>query len=325
MNRPHEILLGPLCLAVLAAAFCVWSASGNEVNICITAGCTLFQDTTVAGVSLWWLGSGMFALLALLALTGAAGLGLIAAGFALLGDIGLLLLMSMTAPCVSCLLVAVFFALLFSGFRQAARRQSGSNAKPTRSALLMLWGLLFIVNVGAALRAQAEVWAITDNSAEATVRMFYSPSCPSCKEGIAALSGHVDVAFYPLAESEADIYKVARMKGLLDSGASMTEALAAAQDVTAPTGMSAISPDMLLLRLRMLRNKAHVFMAGAQTVPFFEYHGLPSMLVKQNKPAQVGQNAPVPPQASPPSAANSAELPLDPQISGQCSGTTPCP
>ena len=79
----------------------------------------------------------------------------------------------------------------------------------------------------------------------------------------------------------------------------------------------------LLLRLRMLRNKAHVFMAGSQTVPFFEYHGLPAMLKKGTK-QQAGQ-APLPLTPTLPPATGSAELPLDPQVAGQCSGTTPCP
>lgn len=119
MKRSREILTGSLCVTLLAAAFCVWSAFGNDVNFCVTAGCSLYQDFTVGGVSLWWLGTGTFALLALLALLGAAAAGRLLAGLALLGDICLLLLMALTAPCVSCLVVAVFFALSYLGFRQA--------------------------------------------------------------------------------------------------------------------------------------------------------------------------------------------------------------
>ena len=59
MNRPRQTLPGLLCLAVLASAFWIWSALGNEVNICVTSGCVLFQDTSVAGVSLWWFGGVM--------------------------------------------------------------------------------------------------------------------------------------------------------------------------------------------------------------------------------------------------------------------------
>jgi len=325
MKRDHQLLPGILSIAVLAAAFCIWSAFGNEVNLCVTSGCALFQDTSVAGISLWWAGGVTFTALAAAALMGAAQLGVVLAGLALLGDICLLLLMAVTAPCVSCLIVACFFAMIYTGFRQAAHhsRSSLPGDKPGRSLLLILWGVLFIVNTGTALRTQADVWAITDNGNEASVRMFFSPSCPSCQEGITLLSGHVDVAFYPLAESEGDIYKVARMQRLMDNGSSLADALAKAQDVTAPSPMAATAPDMLLLRLRMLRNKAHVFMAGSQTVPFFEYHGLPSMLKKSAK--QPAGQAMLPAAQTPPSTTGSTDLPLDPQVAGQCSGTTPCP
>jgi hypothetical protein len=275
MNRPHEILTGPLCLALLATAFCVWSALGNEVSICVTAGCSLYQDSTVAGIPLWWLGTGAFAVLAGLALLGLAAAGRTLAGIFLLGDIFLLALMALTAPCVSCLAVAVFFALLYLGFRQAAAARSRS-PRPGRSALLLLWLALFVVNVGAVARTLAQVWPITENGEEATVRMFFSPSCPSCREGIRILSGHVDVAFYPVAENEADVYKAARMEELLQQGQSMAQALEGAQQAQQPVGLAAWRPDHLWLRFRLLRNKAHIFLSGGQAVPFFEYHGLPA-------------------------------------------------
>ena len=103
-------------MAALAAGFCIWSALGNEVNLCVTSGCALFQDTSIAGISLWWAGGITFAALAAAALMGAAQLGMVLAGFALLGDIGLLLLMAVTAPCVSCLIVA-FTGCCFASFR----------------------------------------------------------------------------------------------------------------------------------------------------------------------------------------------------------------
>ncbi len=111
MNRSHEIVTGALCLALLGAAFCAWSALGNEVNLCVTAGCSLYQDTALAGISLWWLGAGAFAVLSFLALLGLAHWGRILAALTLAGDVALLLVMALTAPCVSCLIVAIFFAL----------------------------------------------------------------------------------------------------------------------------------------------------------------------------------------------------------------------
>ncbi|WP_165175028.1 hypothetical protein [Desulfovibrio sp. ZJ369] len=342
MNRPRDIFTGALCIALLGAAFCIWSAFGNDVNFCVTAGCSLYQDFTLGGISLWWAGCVTFALLALTALLGAATLGRAVAGLALLGDTCLLLLMALTAPCVSCLVAAVLFALSYLSFRQAeARSGRGREPRTRRSLLLWVWAALFIVNVGAVARSQAALWPITENGDEASVRMFFSPSCPSCREGVALLSGHVDVAFYPLAENDNDIYKVANMRRLLDTGMNLAEALAQSQEVARPSGLAAWSPDLLWLRFRMLRNKAHVFSSDAQTVPFFEYHGLPAMLVKQSKHSSPRSQAtppqapaspfsaepPMPdrPSAVPPQPGADATLPLEPQVAGQCGGPTPCP
>ncbi len=334
MNRPHEILIGPLCLALLATTFSAWSALGNEVSICVTAGCSLYQDSAIAGIPLWWLGAGIFAALAGLALLGQAAAGRALAGLALLGDVFLLALMAFTAPCVSCLVAAVFFALLYLGFRQATATRNRAS-RPGRSVLLAVWLVLFIVNVGAVARSLAQVWPLTDNGEEATVHMFFSPSCPSCREGIRVLSGHVDVAFYPVAENEADVYKTARMMELLDQGQSMAQALEGAQQAQPPTGLAAWWPDHFWLRFRLLRNKAHIFLSGGQAVPFFEYHGLPSMLTRQggNPARNQGQSPPL--SSAAPQGQNGfvpttdptlpAELAPPPQIAGQCSGPVPCP
>ncbi|MBO4301603.1 MAG: hypothetical protein J5861_08390 [Desulfovibrio sp.] len=318
MRSSHKMLPGLLCLAALALFFCLWSASGNGVNLCRTAGCTLFQDATLAGFSLWWFGACAFALMALMALMGAAWWGHKLATLLLVADMGLLLLMASTAPCVNCLMAAVFFALLYCGFRRANfYNTQPTQTSPPRSFLLLLWGLLFIVNVGTAIRGEFGVWALTDNAGDATVRMFFSPSCPSCREGITLLSGHVDVAFFPVEEDEQDVRKVALMRQYLAQGASMVEALEQAQS---PSSIPEYSPDLLLLRLHMLRNKAHVFLAGSTSIPFFEYQGLPSMLRKRETPRPTGAA----PSLHSPSSDN-AILPLDPQIAGQCSGSVPCP
>ncbi len=312
MKQSREILTGPLCIALLAAAFCIWSAFGNAVNFCAATGCLLYQDFTVGGISLWWLGTGSFAALSLL------------------GDICLLLLMALTAPCVSCLVAAVFFALTYLTFRQAEQRQARVRGiQPRRSVLLLVWLLLFTVNVGAVARAQTTVWPITEGAEDA---------CPSCREGVNILSGHVDVAFYPLAENDNDVYRTAQMRRLLDTGMSLADALAQSLNVAPPRGFAALSPDLLWLRFRMLRNKAHVFSAGAQTVPFFEYHGLPGMLVQARQDRQPASSASsrTDSRADMPAssarddqngaqAGQDATLPLDPQVAGQCGGASPCP
>ncbi|MBQ9405846.1 MAG: hypothetical protein IJU37_03790 [Desulfovibrio sp.] len=321
MNRPHTVLPGLVLLSLLAAFFCFWTASGNESGLCVTAGCSLFQDTSIFGISLWWFGVCAFGVLAFLALLGATGWGTLLAGVFLLADTALLLLMAITSPCTNCLLAALCFALLYVGFRRAhvQRSQSMHPEAPRRSLLLLIWGLFFVLNLGEALRTAPGLWAISDNAQEATVHMFFSPSCPSCREGIALLSGHVDVAFYPVAERDQDLAMIAEMQQLLAQGESMATAVNKAQSAQELGGLAAFAPKALFLRLRLLRNKAHVFLAGSSAIPFFEFHGLPAMLTRTSRNTR-------PPRATPDSAYRpSPDLPLDPQIAGQCSGTAPCP
>ena len=287
MNRSHAILAGPLFFALLGTAFCVWSALGNDVNFCVTTGCTLYQDFTIAGISLWWFGTAAFGALAGLALLGAAEWARIIAALAILGDICLLLLMAFTAPCISCLVAALLFAIIYFLLRREPAPQSRMRPEERRhSVLLWVWAALFVVNVGAVARSQADVWPILDESENPVTRMFFSPSCRYCIEGINALSGNVDVAFYPLAETEADVWKVARMRALLDEGLNIAQALAQSQNASAPSTFASWRPGMMLLRFRLLRNKAHVFAAGSQGVPFFEQRGLPGDIRERVERAQ---------------------------------------
>ena len=345
MKRPRDILVSPLLISLLAATFCLWCGFGNDINFCVTAGCSLYQDFTPGGISLWWIGAAVFTILAVPALLGLAGAGRALSGLALLGDIGLLLLMALTAPCINCLVAAVFFALLYQRFNSALRQGGGrSLSSRSPSLLLWIWFLMFAVNVGAVGRSQIGLWPILGDE-EARVRIFFSPSCPKCREGVDILSGNVDVAFYPLAEEDRDVYRVAHMVGLLDTGMNIADALSRSLDVAPPQGMGAYSPDMLLTRFRMLCNKAHVFMAGGSVIPFFEYHGLPAMLTRRQGTAARDRTSPATP-TPPPGRSPSPEadkpghsedislpaisgqdpiLPLEPQIAGQCGANTPCP
>ena len=140
-----------------------------------------------------------------------------------------------------------------------------------------------------------------------------------------------------LHQNDGNAFGLQRQDRLLDQGDSMADAMNRSQDVTAPSGMGSWSPDMIWLRFRLLRNKAHVFTSGAQTVPFFEYHGLPAMLVKQtqntgqrgagNNAAPAGGYSGMPGTGQwqdQPGGTGDA-LPLEPQIAGQCGGPAPCP
>lgn len=319
MTKSHAILFGPLLVSLAAIAFCVWSALGNDVNFCVTTGCTLYQDFTVAGISLWWFGSASFAFLCICALLGQNILGKRLAGLFVLGDTALLLLMAFTAPCVSCLVAALLFALCYFLFRRtgSASARPGESGSSRHSLLLWAWGLLFAINLGQVARSEIDIWPVLDQSGDAATRMFFSVDCPYCAKAIHALSGKVDVAFYPVSENPEDVYRIAKMMSLLDDGMNMSEALDQSGEYETPEGFAAYSPEMMLLRFRLLRNKAHIFAAGSQAVPFFEQRGLPVGLLKENASAESQANSVKP--------ENNFNLPPELTITGQCGSGVPCP
>ncbi|MBD5641937.1 MAG: hypothetical protein HDQ91_05920 [Desulfovibrio sp.] len=321
MTKNHAILAGPLVLGLLAIAFCIWSALGNDVNICVTTGCTLYEDFSIAGISLWWVGTAAFAILCIFALLGQREAGRFLAGLFLLGDIGLLLLMAFTAPCVSCLVIALFFALSYFLFRRQGQQGGRNNqAQPLRpSILLWVWLALFVVNLGQVARSQLDVWPILAESDDGNLRMFFSPECRYCIQGIDEYSGNINVSFYPIAENEAEIAQIDRMIDKLNEGMSLAEALAQSRGASFDSFWSAWNPDTILLRFRLLRNKAHIFAQGSQSVPFFERKGLPvELIARESKAAGIAKR-----QASP--SGGDENLPEELLLTGQCGGQVPCP
>ena len=326
------IMPGPLLLALLGGAFCVWSASGNALNLCVTTGCSLFQDFTVGGVSMWWFGAVAFGVLALLSISGRPLLGVLVAGLCLLIDVVLLSLMLTTAPCVGCLFSALLFALTYAAFRYSNHRREDN---VPRSWLIMVWSVLFIANVGSVVKAETDTWAMLGPE-DASVRLYFSPSCSACREAITTLSGRVNVAYYPVAENDQDVHSIAAMLTAVQRGDSMAQALNTLKGQEENAKKMSFSLDNLLLRYRLLRNKAHVLASGCEAVPYMEFHGLPSFL--SNQKGTKGQARPTSGSggsggsggaSGETSGASSTDptLPIDMGIAGSCGGanTPPCP
>jgi len=57
MKQAYGISGGALAAALLGMLFCIWTALGNEVAFCVTAGCSLYQDLVIGGLSMWWIGT----------------------------------------------------------------------------------------------------------------------------------------------------------------------------------------------------------------------------------------------------------------------------
>ena len=189
-NRSHSPLYLPLLIAVCGILFSVWNALDAASVPCVSAGCTLYQNFSINGYSLWWGGVGIFSLLGLLALTGRAVLGRWLAGLAVLLDCVLLGIMILTLPCVACMVAALLLALSYITFRAATLADTHRSALHHASPLLVLWGALFLLTLGGLARSEVGPWAIQapEMEDETTARVFFSPSCSACRQLVMGMS-----------------------------------------------------------------------------------------------------------------------------------------
>ncbi len=285
-TQPHImplIMALPLLASLLGLAFCAWIAFGNNVDICITAGCSLSSDMNIGGMSLWWFGCIAFSFLSVLSFSGRPWLGLFAAAICILLDTILLILMLSTAPCLSCLVVAVLFALVYLAFRHECLRNVDKEDRG-RSWILLIWLMFFIGNTGAVLRDSMGPWRILGPETPA-ISLYFSPSCTHCLEAVRALSGNVQTAFYPIAEKPEDLNAIVHLRQFLENGDSMMDALEKARKKTDEATIGTF--ESLLLNFRLQRNKSHLVLAASSVVPFIEYRGLPTFLQDRDTAAQI--------------------------------------
>ncbi len=285
ISRSHHPLFSSFFLSLLGVLFSLWNALDAASVPCMTAGCTLYQTFSLGGLSLWWVGVATFLLLGLLSLGGYGGAGRIVAGLALLADCLLLLVMILTLPCLACLLEAVLLAGCYFTFRTAPERVSGR--KRPFSALLGVWGILFILAFGFAVRGEVQPWAIQEpNSSEGTpVRVFFSPSCSACRQLVTGISEADSrrIIWCPVAEEEKDLAVILNLQQRLNiSGAALSTQFLSALEAEPLSMTDMLRPSILLLQFRLWCNQAHVLSSGEGRLPLVEFMGVPSALIRNS-------------------------------------------
>lgn len=252
-------------LALFGAAFCVTAALGGAEALCVTEGCSLTHSVSLFGVSLWWFGSLGFAGLAVLLATRQIKLALYLAGTAVAADCVLLGWLALTLPCVNCMIAGALFALIL--FFQLRVQDPAFPQRKTGWCLLAVWLLLFSpCAFSTTSELLAQPWPIL-GPADAPVRLFFSPTCPACRETVqAALDGDVSfVAFIPIAEHEGDEALVQELRNRLLASKKPEESLR--RFFTNIRTIKPRRPPRLDLRFRLYRNKMALYRYGANKVP----------------------------------------------------------
>lgn len=295
--RPGPIWAGFIA-GIIGLVFCVFMLLGFSEPLCITSGCTLLDTMRVGGISLWWFGAVAFFILTILCVMPYDALALFAVRFVLTVDAFLLLVMLFAVPCFPCLIAALIFAVVFFSVRLTVfsrRRVCG------RSPLLLVWVVLFFANVFPLFMQFTGVWNISGPQ-DAPVRVFFSPSCPVCREALAegAKLPYGVAAYIPVAEGLDDVPVLVRMRALLadDPYLPVLDAMNAAQAESATGLWSSVSwLEAARTGYQALRNRAYAMSAGATKLPFFIMDGKPQGLGLFSGGAAVPQSpvTPMPP------------------------------
>lgn len=281
-----------LLFALLGLAWCAYISFPAEVQApCATSGCELFRDSKIAGLSLWWIGGAFFFALAVVCLRGKSFLAARFLALALFLDALLLIVMFFTAPCLDCLVVAACMGLCLLSL--LLQRHGGVPPKTGYITLLSVWFGLFLANGVLAVNENLPPY-IMEGEESTDIRLFFSPSCPACREAIKTLGDKA--ALYPVEEKEGDFEAILRLQHLLrDPDISYEEALKKCLDPLAPTPEITLLKN-LELRFQLLRNKATVFRQGFRALPLIEINGMPGFVPAGAQTP--GQKAPAPPGAA---------------------------
>lgn len=255
-------------IALVGVAYTVAAAQGMADSVCVTAGCELYKDTKLFGYSLWWFGTAGFTLVGLLALLGRIGLARFAAGVGLLIDVGLLGLLALTAPCISCLVAGFLLLLLF--FVLATPMGMAGRV------IVIAWLLVFSPNIIGAMKSVTDPWPIYGEG-NASIRLYFSPTCPACllsaNEALAVYPENS--ALFPLAKSDSDARMITALVRHLADGNPMPKDLGAFFANTPPEASPEPGPD---LRWKLFRNELAFSSLGAEQVPFLMMSGRPGSL-----------------------------------------------
>jgi hypothetical protein len=254
--------LKPVLTAIALAGFlfCILSALGITDPICLTKGCEVYKEYTVAGISLYWIGASVFLLLGLMVLWIANYRFLaIFTGLSLIGNFFFLILQFLLWPCTNCLIVAALIG--------AFAWNLSFHVKPGLRILCTLWLFLFLANLLLLAKDSVPPWPVMGKN-NAEIQVFFSPTCPACQQVVENFLGRSDlaphVAFYPLAKDDDDRQRIKLLVQNLKQGMQPAEAFAAHWQLH--TQVDTWDYDWHIV-LNLWRNQLHLAGKGVTQVP----------------------------------------------------------
>lgn len=250
--------------AFLGLVFCLLNAFGADF-LCLTSGCAIYAGYELFGLSFYGYGAIAFALILVLAIYAKKKhlFARILLPILLLGlflDTLFLGWQMFFWPCLSCLIVALLLGWAALAYWLKYPFARGRIFK----GVFLLW-VIFLIPV--AISAGKEIfmppWPIYGDP-DASIRIFFSPTCPACATEIAKLlqSPYAErVGYFPVAKDERDMEMFA---------AFLEEEIKEARDLQKlflEDGVRSVEPSREL-RWKLMRNKMALASYGAETIPY---------------------------------------------------------
>lgn len=252
-------------LNVVGLSFCLLSAFRMTDVLCITQGCSVYEDFSLFSVSLYGFGSAAFLMLLFFAIARQGRYLLMASAFFLILDSVFLTTQILLWPCMKCLIVAA----LFGAVMVVAMIIQDQDKKTGMKWVMLVWFLLFFVDVIAVAKESVSPWPVYGYDA-APVHLYFSPTCPSCQGMIDALlaktSAPTQIALYPISKNPEDTVKIMFLEKQLKKGTALKEALVLCQQAKEVNTIY----DMAYLRtvLNTFKNMSVLSRMGVTHVPF---------------------------------------------------------
>lgn len=273
----HKFLPISFGVSVIGLVFSVYNILSTFLfEEACTEHCSVFANFTFMGFSLWWLSTLVFAAILLLSLFGFAYLIRLITAAALFLDLFLFAIMLTTTLCTMCIGAGILFACSYYAVRYENRRPIHPYPK---TVLLTAWSVLFIALAGSGINAAQNPYPLLE-SENAAANVFFSPSCPACKQLISAEFGNKRISWYPVEENENDIWRIIYMQERLAAGDTLEQAFLKAERDRPEEKIgifSALDWDYLTMQYAVWKNSA-IVKRRTSVLPYTEVFGTPKTL-----------------------------------------------
>ena len=266
-----------IALLVFGMLYCLASMFGVTEAICHTQGCQIYKGYSFLGMSLYFWGVIAFGVCLILFVYRKQlfrrylrDFYIYALRLFLVCEVCLLIYQAIYLPCFSCLVVAFVWGAVFA-LALAWSDVFAWKRNVWQYGLLLVWLVLFCSVFVSGVKELIAPWPIYGKP-DAPIKIFFSPTCPACKQAVREIveSGMVDeadLALFPVAKNDEDKERICLLAcSLRGQETDLEQALNRCwqpECISVSVGLW----DEIRLRINLFRNRIVLSRMGANRVP----------------------------------------------------------